>query len=171
TKKEVNKDKILKRQLLESDLDNDDDSQHARKEKIHRVRPESTADFMALFNKREGLKYLTHDYDEGGFKFDEEWSRMKGVFDEKTKHSNLMIPSSLYAITSHFAFNKKTWTSLDRNYKDIKIYQGWASTKWEKWSKENELHPIRNDEFMEVINDFRRITRIDAPKLETIIDL
>jgi hypothetical protein len=136
-------------------------------------KPKDVAIFMSLFNQREGLKYLTHDFDEDG-KFDvgEFWINSYKVFKENA--NKLFIPQSLWRIIKQFAFSDKKppkWNSISENYDDKKeLALGWTSLEWQEWSKDNNLHPIRNEKYKEVINDFRRITRIESPNLERLVD-
>ena len=135
--------------------------------------PKHVADFMSLFNQREGLKYLTHDYDEESeFQIDNFLVEANKVFREKT--SKLNIPTSLWRIVEQFAFMGKkqpNWTSISDDYeKSIINNIGWASRDLRTWSKENKLHPIENKDYEKVINDFKRITRIKEPDLEKLIN-
>lgn len=134
--------------------------------------PKHVADFMSLFNKREGLKYLTHDYDEGSdFEIVEFLILANKVFEESTK--NINIPTSLWRIVKQFAFDSKQtkWTSITEDYtSDVRQNLGWASRELLSWSKENKIHPIHNDKFKKMIFDFKRITRIESTNLEKIIN-
>src|SRR5690606_27053810 len=79
--------------------------------------PKHVADFMSLFNQRNGLKYLTHDYDENdGFKIDNFLISANEIFAEKTKKLN--IPVSLWRIVKQFAFDshQTEWTSISEDY-------------------------------------------------------
>ena len=133
--------------------------------------PKHVADFMSLFNKRDGLKYLTHDYDENGdFKIDTFLIESNKVFTEISK--KISIPPSLWRIVQQFAFESKQtgWTSLSEDYeKYIQVKTGWSSKELCDWSKNNHLHPIRNKDYKKMINDFRRITRIESPNLDSLI--
>lgn len=139
--------------------------------KIPAPNPKHVADFMSLFNQRDGLKYLTHDYDENSdFKIDDFLKSANEIFNKKTKELN--IPSSLWQIVKQFAFESKNpeWTSISEDYKkSFKVKKGWATKELRDWSKQNNLHPIRNESYKKIINDFRRITRIESPKLEKLI--
>lgn len=134
--------------------------------------PKHVADFMSLFNQREGLKYLTHDYDENDqFGIDKFLIAANDVFQKQTKKLN--IPQSLWRIVKQFAFDSKQteWTSISEDYKkDIPIRIGWATPELRNWSKQNDLHPIHNIEYKKIINDFKRITRIESKNLEKLID-
>ncbi|HBG70064.1 MAG: hypothetical protein A2W93_10020 [Bacteroidetes bacterium GWF2_43_63] len=134
--------------------------------------PKHVADFMSLFNQRDGLKYLTHDYDENDdFEIDKILIQANKVFTEATK--KLFIPQSLWRTVKQFAFDSKQteWTSISADYtKPIPITIGWATKELRNWSKQNKLHPIRNNEYKNIIKDFKRITRIEAPDFEILID-
>jgi hypothetical protein len=135
--------------------------------------PKHVADFMSLFNKRDGLKYLTHDFDENdNFDIDSFLIKAKNIFDEKTKQ--LSIPKSLWRIVEQFAFSEEpNWTALSENYEKKSM-----SSSWKKWAinQKDSLHPWRNERYKTIINDFRRLTRIESspgknmPNLETLFD-
>ncbi len=135
--------------------------------------PKHVAEFMALFNHREGLKYLTHDYDENkDFEIDKFIISANQVFKEKTKILN--IPPSLWRIVKQFAFDSKQteWTSISEDYKkSVPISIGWATKELRDWSKKNRLHPIRNKEYNKIIDDFKRITRIEYSNFEKLIEI
>lgn len=134
--------------------------------------PKHVADFMTLFNQRKGLKYLTHDYDEDSeFNLDKFLISAHKVFVQETQKLN--IPQSLWRIVQKFAFDSKqsAWTSISEDYqKDIPIKIGWATPGLRNWSKQNNLHPKRHEEFNRIINAFKRITRIERSNLDNLID-
>jgi hypothetical protein len=150
----------------------DQNSQSKKNEIV--ANPKHVADFMSLFNKRDGLKYLTHDYDEKeNFDIESFLLKAKNTFYEKTK-APFSIPTSLWRIVEQFAFSKDpNWTAISEAYDNKPILTG-----WQKWAREKKdlIHPCRNEQYKTVINDFRRLTRIesspgkDKPSLETLID-
>lgn len=130
--------------------------------------PKDVAQFMSLFNQRDGLKYLTHDFDEEGeFKISYFLEKWKNTFEIASKGKNgYEIPSSLYRIIEEFAFsNRPSWTSVNGR----SIYDGWSTDKWINWSSNNKLHPLRNPVLKIVIDDFRRLTRIESPNLDFFV--
>lgn len=141
--------------------------------KIPVPNPKHVADFMSLFNQRDGLKYLTHDYDENSeFRIDEFLKSANKVFTQTTEKIN--IPQSLWRIVKQFAFDSEQtkWISISEDYKKyIPIETGWASRELRDWSKQNNLHPIRNEKYKKIINDFKRITRVESPNLEKLISI
>jgi hypothetical protein len=169
------KERVLKLTVLEAQKEGEkNNDREISKHKIIR-NPKHVADFMNLFNKRDGLKYLTHDFDESSdFDIEKFLGEAKELFQKKAR-KELQIPQSLYAIVEAFAFENKEWTSTSEDYKTkITHTTGWASQEWRNWSNENKLHPIHNLDFEKIISDFKRITRIERnnlPKLlKTCID-
>lgn len=134
-------------------------------------KPKDVAEFMSLFNQREGLKYLTHDYDEeSAFDIQELLSSAEKKFKDKT--NELSIPKSLYTIVNQFAFETEQidWTSISEDYRnDKKVKIGWGTEELQEWSKQNNLHPFQNNKYKEMISDFKRITRIERSSLEELV--
>lgn len=129
---------------------------------IKQHKPKDVADFMYLFNKREGFKYLTHDYDEDNiFDIEAYIVKAKDLFKRETKI--LKIPTDLWQIVNQFAFTKNPdWGD--------KIKEGFSTQNWIEWSKQNKLSPIRNKEYELIINKFRDLTRVESPNLKTTIE-
>jgi len=137
------------------------------KEIERELNPKDVADFMSLFNKRDGLKYLTHDFDdEEYFEIDKFLFQAQKEFDSQTKL--LSIPPNLYSIVKQFGFNSENpvWISSE----DEIIKEGFSSLNWKGWSKKNRLHPIRNSHFSQIIEKFRKLTRIESPRLSKIVE-
>jgi len=127
-------------------------------------KPKDVADFMQLFEKRNGLKWLTHDFDNSESEFEIEifLKQAKIIFYEFISHHYL--PTSLWKITYEFAFNENPQWGEKRSFK-----QGWSSPTWIEWSKSEKMHPMKNNEFYEIIQGFRRQTRIESPELDRLI--
>lgn len=146
-------------------------SSSIEKKNFSEPNPKHVADFMSLFNQRDGLKYLTHDYDENdNFEINKFLISAHSVFTESTM--KLKIPQSLWRIVKQFAFDSQQteWTSISENYKkDVPVKIGWATKELRNWSKQNLLHPIRNEEYEKMIRSFKRITRIEKYNLEKLI--
>ena len=131
--------------------------------------PKDVAQFMALFNQRDGLKYLTHDFDESS-----EFDRTK--FLEQVRNvctenfNQLNIPTTLKDLINQFVFEKTPkWTAFDNQFNTKEITLGWSASEMEE-SNDSKLHPIKHAQFSEIIKDFRRTTRIESPNLETLIN-
>jgi len=144
------------------------------KKKLIAANPKHVADFMSLFNQREGLKYLTHDFDDGdNFDIEAFLIRAKVVFENSTK--KLSIPSQLWQIVNQFGFkNEPKWTAISETYDNKTVKDGWQN--WAQLKGNSHLHPFRISQSNAVINDFRRITRVESspnkesPNFEKLID-
>lgn len=131
--------------------------------------PKHVAEFMALFNQRDGLKYLTHDIDGGDdFNFENVMNGAREVCTENFE--SLEIPKSLKNLLNQFIFEKKPkWKSFDRQYAEIDETSGWSADGMDD-VKNSALHPIKHETFKNVISNFKRLTRVESPYLETIIE-
>jgi len=137
------------------------------KEIERELNPRDVADFMSLFNKRDGLKYLTHDFDNDEyFGIDKFLIDAQKVFNSQTKL--LSIPKNLFSIVKEFGFNSENpvWKSSENEI----IKEGFSSQNWKDWSNKNRLHPIRNSHIKQIIEKFRGLTRIESPTLSNIVE-
>lgn len=122
-----------------------------------------TANFFANFNKSEGLKYLTHDFD----------SDVRMTLPELRQHSYELlqehkgnIPDSLYVLIYAY-ISGKTWKDAFGADNKATI----SDKKWIKWSQDNNnAHPITNPDFAEEIFKFKKAIRIVPPLLQSIVD-
>lgn len=156
---------LTREKVEENDLSN------KPKRKPRPGNPKHVAQFMSLFNKEDDLKYLTHDYHlNEGFDFSSFIKKAKKSFKVAT-NLNLNIPSSLYMIVNNFAFSNEEWTTVSEDYsKNVKVHSGWSSPNIREWSVKQLKHPINHHEFRDVINDFRRVTRVDKHQLGKLVD-
>lgn len=131
--------------------------------------PKDVATFMSLFNQRDGLKYLTHDFDEtGNFNMNKFQAQTRKVFGEHL--GTLHIPQTLSDLLTQFVFETNPqWNAFDKEYNPKFITSGWSAPDWQI-STVGGLHPIKQPQRAEVIKDFKRITRIESPNLETLVD-
>lgn len=132
--------------------------------------PKDVADFMSLFNQRDGLKYLTHDIDENGdFDLANILSSIKQVL--KSSFEEMEIPLTLKKLINEFAIaTEPKWTSFDNQYNEQVVSSGWSLPQWEEDANNSKIHPIRTADKMDVIRSFKRTTRVESPYLETIVD-
>lgn len=126
--------------------------------------PKDVAEFMSLFNQRDGLKYLTHDFDESsGFEIDDFMTQIRDVLSEQLVEKN--IPKSLSDLLSQFTIEENPkWIGFDKEFNPREITTGWSTLDWQ----DNPLHPIRDAKFAEIIRDFKRTIRIES-NLETFM--
>lgn len=128
--------------------------------------PKLTADFLSLFNRRDGFKYLTHNYDSAVMSLNELIDLTKHTFEESIKNKN-NIPDSLWTLVNNF-INGNTW--YDYNGKPCD--EGYSTQTWLNWSRNNEnKHPIMDVGGIEnIIQRFRHTIRIIPPDLHTMIE-
>lgn len=131
--------------------------------------PKHVAEFMSLFNQKDGLKYLTHDIDGSDiFDYNEVLSLVRKVCTENFEEKD--IPSTLRELLNQFIFSENPkWKSFDKDYNELEMASGWSADEW-KQAKNRYLHPIRQQQFFEIIRNFKRLTRIESPYLETIVN-
>lgn len=130
--------------------------------------PKHVAEFMALFNQRDGLKYLTHDIDGSeNFDYNEVLSLVREVCTENFEEKEL--PSTLRELLNQFIFEENPqWKAFDKDYNELDVTSGWSAKDWMEVKNSN-LHPIKQPQFAEVIRNFKRLTRIESPYLETLV--
>lgn len=131
--------------------------------------PKHVAEFMSLFNQRDGLKYLTHDIDGSeDFDYEEVLSLVRKVCTENFEEKE--IPSTLRELLNQFIFEENPqWKAFDKDYNELEMTSGWSSGDWAE-TKNSNLHPIRQPQFAEIIRNFKRLTRIESPYLETLVN-
>ena len=160
---QTKRDKLLVRGMITQNGSSEEkkSSKKEKKQIIHS--PKDTAILLSLFNRRYGLKYLTHNYDKANMTYDEMLKNAKSIFEENKKGKNL--PSSLIALINNFMYGKE-W--LDVNGK--KCVDGYGNPLWLSWSLKNgDSHPITDIGGMEkTIQRFRHTIRIVAPDLDKL---
>lgn len=129
-------------------------------------RPKDVADFMKLFDDANGLKYLTHEFDDPNKTFDIHTflKQSERLFTKSVGLYGLFkIPPSLYAVVKNFAFESRPkWTAEEE------ITEGWSSPEWITWSELNG-HPLKSRKFEPIVQSFRQATRIKN-SLRNVID-
>ncbi len=130
--------------------------------------PKHVSEFMSLFNQKDGLKYLTHDIDGSDiFDYSEVLSLVRKVCTENFERKD--IPSTLRELLNQFIFSENPkWKSFDKDYNVLEMTSGWSADFYKQGR--NNLHPIRQPQFLEIIKNFKRLTRIESPDLETIVN-
>lgn len=156
------------KEMIESAISNVRFQQKEKKEPEKRRNahnPKLTADFFSLFNRRDGFKYLTHNYDKTAMPLADMLAQVKQAFDNFPMKQNL--PGSLLKLMNTF-IDGGEWI----DYKGNKCTEGYASQNWKTWSEQNRnQHPITDNDGMEkVIQRFRHTVRIVAPDLKTLFD-
>lgn len=132
--------------------------------KIHN--PKFTAEFLSLFNRRDGFKYLTHNYDNSGLTLEDVVNRAKIEFNRYNNSKDL--PESLRALMNRFINGGGEW--MDSEGK--KCAEGYSTSNWHTWSVRNgNLHPIMDiGGYENIIQRFRHTIRVVAPDLQNIVE-
>lgn len=145
------KDKITAGGIESSDRD-----KSINKEQPHA--PKDTAEFLSLFNKPEGFKFLTHDFPGHEMEYGQLIKQVHETFLSAIK--KFQIPSSLYAFMRTVLFGEgkyRTWK--DCNGKDHS--ENYVCAEWKQWAKENpQLHISKNETIEKIIMDFRSTIRL-----------
>lgn len=134
-----------------------------KKQKVHD--PKFTAVFLSLFNRREGFKYLTHNYDNSGLTLKDMLAQVRKTFGSYSYENRL--PGSLRYLMNKF-INGGEWTDFEGK----KHTEGYSSESWVKWSEMNDnMHPIMDvDGIEKKIQRFRHTIRVVSPDLLNIIE-
>ena len=124
----------------------------------------ATAQFLALFNDPMGLKYLTHDFDPD---MDGRPHTLEALHQQALtliKSKNYQIPPSLWSLINKYLDGGGEWidTFGQKHRSCIK------DTRWQAWSRTNNMHPINNPAFAVEVMAFRSAVRLVAPALTDI---
>lgn len=138
-------------------------------EQVHA--PKDTAAFLSLFEREDGFKFLTHDFDPNSeLEYDQLVKLACDAFTRATR--KYTIPRSLYALMHTMLFGGKAW--IDGNGK--RQAENFTCDHWLQWAKENpKCHVLSNKSIQNVLWAFRSTTRLvcsgsDADsRLETIV--
>lgn len=142
---------------------------NSKKEQVHA--PKDTAAFLSLFNREDGFKFLTHDFDpDSEMEYDELIKSVISTFNSAAQEYT--IPASLYAFMKNVLFGGKEW--IDCN--GTKHKEHYSCKEWIQWAKENpKIHILSNESINKIIMAFRSTIRlvessrtIDS-RIETII--
>ncbi len=171
TKEIENTDRIAK----EDETKSPKGAEPTVKEQVHA--PKDTAAFLSLFNREDGFKFLTHDFDpESEMEYSQLVKLARDTFmSAKEKYD---IPKSLYALMYTMLYGGKkdgkdrTWMDSNRKFHS----ENFACKKWTQWAQENpKIHILTNESFKKVLMAFRSTIRVvqssseSDSRLETII--
>ena len=162
---QIKRDELLARDMIvKKDIIKVEESKEKEKKQIIHS-PKDTAVFLSQFNRREGLKYLTHNYDSNSMTLSDLIKHAKEVYENEKKGK--VIPESLNILLYNF-LNGRYW--LD--WEGKKCTDGYGNSNWLDWSEKNEgKHPITDIGGMEAtIQRFRHTVRVVAPDLELIVE-
>lgn len=145
-------------------IDRNREHQHEEFDKERaKYSPLVTADFLSLFNKPSGLKFLTHN-------FDPETSPSLSVIIDRTNKIlsewSGKIPEGLEKLIKGYVNNGYWIDYLGRTHKfslSSEVVINWMALN-------HGLHPIIATDFEEEIQDFRKTIRLVQPNLQYIVE-
>jgi len=134
-------------------------------------KPKDTKNFLSLFNNSEGLKYLTHKFNDGKRDYKKFIELCKSEF-EKGKDDYPNVPVSLLKRIEEFAFSDNPkWYIRKGKYK---IFQkkGWSELTFIDWYKKDlNIHPGLDAKWNnEMLIPFKETIEVRAGNLTKIID-
>lgn len=134
---------------------------------LSKHKPIDVTRFLLNFRSSEGLKFLTHDYDNPGSVFD--YNKIIAISKKEFKElsTEFIVPVNLLSRINQFAFGdpSKAWWFNRLPYK-----LNWQSHELLSWMEANPItHPINNEVFEKgFITPFKKSIEIKAPDLEYI---
>ena len=138
---------------------------------IKNHRPKETKLFLSLFNNSEGLKYLTHKFNEGKRNYDDFIVLCKGEFDKaKSEYPN--VPDAVLRRIEEFAFAPNPEWFIRKGNEKIFPKKGWSEASFVEWyNKETNMHPGFDSKWNnEMIIPFKESIEVRAGNLKTIIE-
>lgn len=137
--------------------------------KLHK--PKETKNFLSLFNNSEGLKYLTHKFNDGKRDYNSFIDLCKQEFEgAKQEYKNVPIP--LLKRIEEFAFSEKPQWYIRKGKEKIFPGKGWSEKSFIEWyhNKIN-IHPGLDAKWNnEMILPFKETIEVRAGNLTEIID-
>ena len=150
-----------------------DDKTQKKENSFHgkQPRPQETKNFLSLFNNSEGLKYLTHKFNDGKRDYNSFMDLCKKEFEEnKQKYKN--VPEALLKRIKEFAFSENPkWFIREGNDKTF-YKKGWSEKSFIEWYKNKiNIHPVLESKWNnDMISPFKDTIEVKAGKLTEIID-
>lgn len=125
--------------------------------------PMKTADFLSLFELREGLKYLTHDFEPNS------GMTMMSLVENTRKFLNskdYTIPRSLYSLIKGY-IDGVFWVDCFGEKHNSFL----PTDDWRKYEQIDPfVHPITTDAYGEEVQRFGETIRVRKPHLQDLLD-
>jgi|GEM_PF-1572790 hypothetical protein len=137
--------------------------------KLHR--PKETKLFLSLFNNSEGLKYLTHKFNDGKRNYDSFIELCKKEF-EKGKAEYPNLPDALLRRIEEFAFAPNPEWFVRNGSEKFFPRNGWSEASFIEWyNKDINIHPGYDSKWnTEMIIPFKESIEVRAGNLKNIIE-
>lgn len=157
---------------IEEMLSGGDESQKKEKGfqgKLHK--PKETKNFLSLFNNSEGLKYLTHKFNDGKRDYNSYIDLCKKEF-EGAKQEYKNVPIALLKRIEEFAFSENPKWYIRKGKDKIYPEKGWSEKSFIEWYKNKiNIHPGLDAKWNnEMILPFKETIEVRAGNLTGIID-
>lgn len=133
--------------------------------------PKETKSFLSLFNNSEGLKYLTHKFNDGKRDYDAFIELCKKEFDKgKKEYPN--VPDAVLRRIEEFAFALNPEWFIRKGNEKIFPKKGWGEPTFVEWyNKDINIHPGYDSKWNnEMIIPFKESIEVRAGNLKTIIE-
>lgn len=134
-------------------------------------KPKETKTFLSLFNNSEGLKYLTHKFNDGKRDYKSFINVCKKEFEEaKQEYKN--VPISLLRRIEEFAFSESPIWYIRKGKDKIYPEKGWSEKSFIEWYQNKiNIHPGLDAKWNnEMILPFKETIEVRAGNLTGIID-
>lgn len=163
----INKGEFLP---LEEFIDNDEfEEKPLAVIKTHK--PKETKLFLSLFNNSQGLKYLTHKFNDGKPNYYTFIELCKSEFDNgKSEYPN--VPDAVLRRIEEFAFAPNPEWFIRNGNEKIFPKRGWAEASFFEWYNQDvNIHPGFDSKWNnEMIIPFKESIEVRAGNLKTIIE-
>ncbi|MAN60070.1 MAG: hypothetical protein CMC08_09575 [Flavobacteriaceae bacterium] len=134
-------------------------------------KPKETKNFLSLFNNSEGLKFLTHKFNDGKRAYDSFIDLCKKEFEEaKQEYKN--VPDALLRRIEEFAFSADPKWYIRIGKDKFHPNKGWSEKSFIEWyNKKGNIHPGWDNEWnREMIIPFKESIEVRAGNLSGIMD-
>ncbi|MEO6135463.1 MAG: reverse transcriptase family protein [Ginsengibacter sp.] len=151
---------------IEKFEDNIEQSYSAKKH-----RPTETKSFLSLFNNSEGLKYLTHKFNDGKRRYENFIELCRREFEiAKSDYPN--VPDALIRRIEEFSFSKNPEWFVRNGDEKFFPRKGWSELSFIKWyQKDINIHPGYDSKWNhDMIVPFKETIEVRAGNLKNIID-
>jgi len=137
--------------------------------KLHK--PKETKNFLSLFNNSDGLKYLTHKFNDGKRDYNSFIDLCKQEF-ERAKQEYKNVPIALLKRIDEFAFSENPEWYIRKGKEKIYPKKGWSEKSFIEWYENKfNIHPGLDAKWnKEMILPFKETIEVRAGNLTGIID-
>jgi hypothetical protein len=142
---------------------------YIRENGVHK--PSETKSFLVLFNNSDGLKYLTHKFNDGKRDYQSFIELCRLEF-ENGKKKYKYVPARLLKRIEEFAFSEKPQWYIRKGNENIYPGKGWSENSFVEWYKNPiNIHPDYDSKWKnEMILPFKETIEVRAGNFARIVD-